>query len=212
MKILVVDDHPLMRMGILSGINKHHPDWLAVEAFDGKEAILQTRSFMPDVILMDYDMPGIDGIKATLKIRHEFPNVKVILVSGHDNEEVIVSALKAGVDGIVPKHCPHRELFSAIEETMKGKKYLKGRALEFSREIKNNKNGKLTASNGLFTERETEVLKWIVKGITSKKISEILSISKRTVDNHRISLLKKSKTESTAALIRFAINSGFMEI
>jgi DNA-binding NarL/FixJ family response regulator len=208
--ILVVDDHALLRQGCCLMLKNHDPEWRVSEAGDGKEAVILTGKLHPDVILMDYFMPRMNGEKAALKIRKLYPEVQIIMVSMEITEEMFLQTMTAGVRGFVPKEGDGEELLEAIHTVVSGKYYFSPKLKEMTRKkeefiIKGNK-----INADLFTSREREVLFLLGKDYTSSMIAEKLVISKRTVDHHRTSLLAKSGSQTTAGLIRFAYKAGML--
>jgi DNA-binding NarL/FixJ family response regulator len=215
-KILVADDHALIRKGIISILTNHDPEWEVFEAENGIQAILKAGEIRPDVILMDYMMPKLDGVSASIAIRKDLPGSKIILVSMDMSEELIINMINAGVMGIVPKDSPADELFTAIEEVNEGKHHMTGKIVELADQHaldQNNKRKKPKSYfNTIFSQREKEILAFIVQGLSAQKIATKLFITRRTVETHKANIFKKSNTHSTAALIRYAITNKIVDI
>jgi DNA-binding NarL/FixJ family response regulator len=207
-RILLADDHSLVRKGLASILKHHDSEWELFEATDGGDAIHQAGLLHPDLILMDYNMPGLDGIQASIEIRRKFPEIKIIMVSMDLTEEVVIGAMVAGVKGFIPKDSPDAELLAAIHEVLRGKYHLTGRILEIAQKQSEIRKRPPGSHNRIFSRRETDVLRLVVEGMTSVEIAEKLNISKRTVDHHRSNLLAKSGTNTQAALIRFALKTN----
>jgi DNA-binding NarL/FixJ family response regulator len=215
-KILVADDHALIRKGIISILTQHDPDWEVFEAENGIQAILKAGEIKPDIILMDYLMPKLDGVNASIAIRKDSPDAKIIMVTMDMSEERIISMIDAGVMGIVPKESPADELLSAIREVNEGKHHLKGKTAELAEmqtfDRKSKRKHPKTYKNNIFSAREKEILTALVQGLSAQKIATKFSISKRTVETHKSNIFRKSKSHSTAALIRYAITNRIIDI
>jgi len=207
-KILIVDDHALIRKGIKALLQNHNSSWDLYEAEDGVRAILKAEEIDPDIILLDYHMPKLDGAKAATIIMKASPQTKIIIVSMDVNPEMIIEIIHAGVAGIVSKQSADDELILAIDNVKNGKRHLSEHVSEiisqnFLDKKKRNRKYRHT-KNKLLTDRETEILKYIVKGLSSQTIAKALSISSRTVSNHKASMFRKCNVNSTLELVRFA--------
>ncbi len=207
-RILLADDHSLLRKGLASILKHHNSEWELFEATDGEDAIKKAGLLRPDLILMDYNMPVLDGIQATIEIRRKFPEIKIIMVSMDMTEEVVIQGMMAGVKGFIPKDSPEPELLAAIHEVLRGKYHLTGRILEIAQRQSEIRKHPPNTPDRIFSRRETDVLRLVVEGMTSVEIAGKLNISKRTVDHHRSNLLAKSGTNTQAALIRFALKTN----
>jgi two-component system response regulator NreC len=208
-KILIVDDHALIRKGIMALLKNHNSSWDLHEAEDGVRAILKAEEIDPDIILLDYHMPKLDGAKAATIIMKASPQTKIIIVSMDVSPEAIIEIIHAGVVGIVSKQSTEDELILAIDTVNNGKRHLSEHASEIvSQNLldkkKRNRKHRHTR-NKLLTDRETEILKYIVKGFSCQTIAKALSISTRTVDNHKSNMFRKFKVNSTPELIRYAM-------
>lgn len=215
-KILVADDHALIRKGLKAILTNHDPEWEVFEAENGIQAILKAGEIRPDIILMDYLMPKLDGVHASIAIRKDLPDAKIIMVSMDMSEEFIINTINAGVMGIVPKESTADELLSAIEEVNQGKYHMKGKIVEIANQQILDRNIKRKRpknyQNNVFTSREKEILASLVQGMSAQKIADKLSITRRTVETHKANIFKKSKLHSTASLIRYAITNKIIEI
>jgi len=207
-KILIVDDHALIRKGIMALLKNHNSSWDLYEAEDGVKAVVKAAEIDPDIILLDYHMPKLDGAKAATIIMKASPQTKIIIVSMDVSPEAIIEIIQAGVVGIVSKQSTEDELISAIDAVKNGKRHLSAHASEI---VSQNFLEKKTSSrqyrhtkSQLLTDRETEILKYIVQGFSTPTIAKTLSISSRTVDNHKLNMFKKCKVNSTLELIQYA--------
>ena len=213
-KILVVDDHALIRSGIIALLKKYSPGWEFYEAEDGVRAIAKAQEVNPDIILLDYHMPKLDGVKAANIIKEARPESKIIMVSMDMSPEIIIEMIGAGVSKIVSKNSNENELLQAIDKMKNGKRHLSETASEILTqdllEYKKRKRYSRNTKNNLLTDREMEILNYVVKGATSPTIGRILSISTRTVTNHKSTIFRKCKVKSTIELVRFAIKTGMV--
>lgn len=210
-KILIVDDHALIRKGIMALLKNHDASFDLHEAEDGVRAILKAEEIDPEIILLDYHMPKLNGAQAATIIKKALPRTKIIIVSMDVSPEMIIEIIHAGVAGIVSKQSSEDELISAIDTVKNGKRHLSVHASEIlsqnfldkKKRIRQNRHSR----NKLFTDRETEILKYIVKGFSCQTIAKAFSISTRTVSNHKASMFRKCKVHSTLELVQFAIKT-----
>ncbi len=211
-KIIIADDHLLVRTGIISLLSDVKDIDTIGEAEDGQMVIEKAKKLKPDVVLMDISMPRVSGIEATRKIKEENPEIKILILTMHDNEEYIFSSLKQGASGILHKDTSKDELVSAIKAVAAGKKYY-GRSV--SQIIVENLLQKAddgthlqTQDKVFLTKREKEVLYLIANGLSNQEIAERLKISARTVDTHKTNLMQKLNIKTTAALARYAFENN----
>lgn len=212
-RILLVDDHSIIRNGIKLMLKKNATIKIVAEANSGIEAIdfLEKNAQDIDVVLMDIDMPGLNGIDTTKVITKEYKNIKVLALSMHIEEKYITEMLGAGAIGYILKQASIEELNQAIETIAQGKKY-------YSNEVSTTMinalmhNGKANKKDtiNVLSEREKEVLSLIALGETNKEVGEKLFISARTVESHRRKIMEKLEMKNTAELIRYAIENNMM--
>ena len=207
-RILVVDDHAIMRDGIRALLNLRDDIEIVGEASEGNEAIEKAEELAPDVIVMDIAMPGMDGLEATRRITKKNPKVKVLVLSQHDNKEYILSAIKAGVVGYVPKRALGLELVSAIRAVHQGDSYLYPSAA--AAVIRDYLKGAVKEPYDRLTAREREILKLIAEGHTSREIADKLFISLKTVLGHRTKIMEKLDLHNRSELIKYAIRKGLI--
>lgn len=210
-RILLADDHDLFLEGLSELIRKVPDLELVGQARDGLQAMEQTAMMMPDVILMDMTMPRLNGIQATRQIHEKFPDVRVLVLSMHDNQEFIVESLRAGARGYILKDCASEELCRAIRCVVVGQYYLSPELLPVLIEdyLRLLQSRKAEAESPL-SSREQEILKLLVEGLSSKQIASQLSISKNTVDTHRRRILDKVGCNNLAELTRYALRDGIL--
>jgi DNA-binding NarL/FixJ family response regulator len=210
-KILVVDDHAIMRDGIRALLGLDNDIEIVGEASEGKEAIEKTQEIAPDVIVMDIAMPGMDGLEATRRITKKNPKVKVLVLTQHDNKEYIISAIKAGAAGYVPKRALGSDLVSAIRSVQRGDSFLYPSAAAALIEDYRQQTEEAEPYDRL-TAREREILKLIAEGHTSRKIAETLFISLKTVVGHRTKIMEKLDLHNRTELIKYAMRKGLVSM
>ena len=209
-KVLIVDDHAIMRDGIRALLSIHNDIEAIGEASEGKEAIEKVRELVPDVVIMDIAMPGMDGMEATRRIVKEKPRVKVLVLTQHDNKEYVLSAIKSGATGYVPKRALGSELISAIRAVYRGDSVLYPSAAaalieDYRLRAEADPYDRLTA-------REREILKLIAEGHTSQKIADMLVISLKTVLGHRTKIMQKMDIHNRTELIKYAMRKGLISM
>ena len=210
-RLLVADDHAIMRDGIRALVSLHEDIEIVGEAATGQEAIAKAQELMPDVIIMDIAMPGLDGLEATRRILKANPKAKVLVLSQYDDKEYIISAIKAGSTGYVPKRALGSELVSAIRAVYHGGSFLYPSAATALIQ-----DYRLQALEGdsydQLTPREREVLKLIAEGHTSREIAEMLFISLKTVMGHRAKIMEKLGLHNRTELIKYAMRKGVLSL
>ena len=209
-KVLVVDDHAIMRDGIRALIDIYDDIEIVGEASEGKEAIEKARELAPDVVVMDLAMPGMDGLEATRRISKRNPAVKVLVLTQYDNKEYILSSIKAGAAGYVPKRALGSELISAIRAVNQGESFLYPSAA--SAVIEDYRRQTEEEPYDRLTEREREILKLIAEGRTSREVADMLYISLKTVLNHRAKIMEKLDLHNRTELIKYAMRRGLVSM
>ncbi|PLR76859.1 DNA-binding response regulator [Bacillus sp. V3-13] len=212
LKILLVDDHAVVRMG-LSMLLNNHPDMHVVgEASEGNEGIRKALQLKPDVVIMDLSMPhGKDGLSATTELKKQMPEIAILILTMHDDEEYLFRAIQAGASGCILKSAPHDELLAAIESVARGDAYLHPSATKRLMEeyIENIKQGNADTYT-LLSDREREVLTLIAKGFSNKEIAEKLVISVKTVETHKGNLMEKLQMKTRPELVAYALKKGLL--
>jgi two-component system, NarL family, response regulator NreC len=206
-RIVLVDDHVLIRQGLKSLIER---DGFQVvgEASDGREAIDQIRSHLPDIVVMDISMPAFNGLNAAWEIQSSFPKTKTILLTQHDENQYVSEALEAGVKGYVLKNQATSDLLNAIKQVSRGQVYLSPGVSQALVESYNSKSDK---SGARLTLREKQVLQLIAEGKSTKDIASVLGISVKTAESHRTRLMHKLDIHETASLVRYAVRNGIVQ-
>lgn len=213
-KILVSDDHNLVRQGIVALLNVESGLEVIGEASDGFEAVRLAKKLNPDIVIMDLSMPNLNGLEATHQIKRDVPDVKVLILTQHENEEYVMQIIKAGASGYVLKTSVSDDLIKAITEIQKGEKFF---SPSISRMILDDY---IKRTQGLHTEtkapelthREKEVLQLIAEGRTNQEVAGKLFISVRTVEFHRANMMHKLQLSDLAGLIKYAIQKGIVQI
>ena len=203
--VLLTDDHQIIIDGLKSLLKNSDEIIVAAEANNGREALRILGLLSIDVVLMDIDMPVMNGIEALKEIRKQFRDVKVIILSMHNEAGMIKSLIDLGANGYLLKSCSQDELIGSIKKVASGQSY-------FSTDVTLAllKSANSEQKNEMLTERETEILKLIAAGFSNKEIGEQLFISHRTVDTHRTNLMKKLDVSNIAGLISYAIKNGIV--
>jgi two-component system, NarL family, response regulator LiaR len=211
-KVIVVDDHDLIVLAARQIFSKIPDIKLIGIANDGLEAYQKIKDLKPDVVILDVILPGMDGIELTKKIVSDFPYVKVVLHSSSVSEDMIVTGFEAGAMAYVPKNFKPGQLIEAIHTVVKGEHYSKGFVSEILIENFLKSKTKKDGPTNKLTERETEILQAITKGMTNQQLADNLHISVRTVEAHKSNIMKKLKINSTAELVVYAIKHKIVKI
>lgn len=213
-KLLMVDDHEIVRAG-LRMLLQAQPDMEIVgEVNNGRDAIVKTKELAPDVVLMDISLPDLDGFEATRQIKRTSPSVAILALTMHESEEYFFKMLNAGASGYVPKKAAPTDLVAAIRTVHEGGVFLypsvaKALVHDFLGRV--NEGSERASFDGL-SEREQEVLKWIADGMTNQEIGDKLTISVKTVERHRANIMAKLNLHSRTELVKYAIRKGLIEV
>lgn len=211
-KVLLVDDHAVVRMGLKMLLNSVLDMEVVGEASEGNEGIQKSTELLPDVILMDLSMPhGKDGLSATTEIKKMQPETAILILTMHDDEEYLFRSIQAGAAGCVLKSAPHEELIEAIRSVRSGNAYLHPAAQRrlMDEYLGNLKQGEADMYQ-LLSDREKEVLTLIAKGYSNKEIGEQLVISVKTVETHKSNLMEKLQMKTRPELVAYALKKGLL--
>jgi DNA-binding NarL/FixJ family response regulator len=211
-KVLLVEDHLIVRHGIRALIETSKDVQIIGEASDGKEALDKIAKQAPDIVLMDMNMPLMNGLECTKVIKVKYPRIKVLILTMHDDENYVFDMLDAGADGYILKNTSREELVFAIRKIANNEAYI-GSDISISMfsKFRSEKNSEeIHKVNVDLTEGELSVLNLISEGLTNTEIADKLFTSVRTVETRRKKLLEKTGTNNTATLIRFAITNGII--
>jgi len=213
-RVLIADDHTLVRHGIRSMLTLVAGIEVIGEAANGREAVEMTRRLAPDVVLMDLAMPIMSGLDATRRIRREFPGTKVLALTQYDDSEYVIPVIGAGARGFVTKMAAFSELTSAIQAVYNGDSFLSPSAAAALVEECQQR----TTAEGeedpyqLLTDRERETLKLVVEGYTTREIADMLVVSPKTVEWYKTSLMNKLNIHNKTDLIKFAIRKRLITV
>ncbi len=208
---MIVDDHKLFRDGLRLLLGSYYPTAEIFETESGSKFLMSLKGFVPDITLMDINMPEVDGIEATRKATESYPDIMIIALSMHGDEAYYHKMIDAGVKGFLMKNSEIQEVCEAIDAVLAGGHY-------FSKEllyniVKNIHSIRNEAEQEVvLSERETEILRLICLGYANQEISEKLFISKRTVDKHRANILSKTNSRNTAHLVLNAVRNRWVEV
>ncbi len=213
-RVFLADDHLILREGIVTLLKRVKDIEVVGEASDGREAVTKVEQLVPDVVLMDITMPGVNGLEAAQQIKRKQPQVKVLILTMHDTSQYLAGMLNAGASGYVVKTTTSEELISAIRAVHNGDVYLHPSIARMlvNDYLKKVEEGEKKASHELLTKREKEILKYIAEDMKNKEIADILSISVRTVQAHRTNLMDKIGAHDRTELVKYAISKGLIEL
>jgi two-component system response regulator NreC len=212
-RVLLADDHTILRDGIRALLDDQDDMEVIGEAEDGQSTVKMVAKLIPDVVVMDIAMPLLNGLEATRQIRRDYPQVKVLILTMHENEEYIRQVLAAGALGYVLKDAAARDLLGAIRAVHQGEAVLSPAITRLVIEdyLRWGDIRPEDTTNGL-TPREREVLQLIAEGYTNKEIAEILSLSVKTIQSHRTNLMSKLDLHDRGELIKYAIQKKIIDI
>lgn len=212
-RILIADDHQILRQGLRTLLEKEPDMEVVAEAEDGRKTVALVREVIPHVVIMDVNMPDMNGIEASRQILSELPEVKIIALSMHADRRFVINMLKAGAQGYLLKDCAFEELAQAIRLVMANKTYLSpGVAGIVVKDYVHRMPGPAPSAFSVLTAREREVLQLMAEGKSTSQIAELLSISVKTVETHRQQLMHKLGMRSVAELTKYAIREGLTSL
>ena len=210
-RVLVVDDHPVVRRGLCVCLAEKQLLQVVGEAADGEEAVRQTRALQPDIVLMDINMPRMDGLQVTEVLRREAPKVRVVILSVHNRPDYVQRVIKAGARAYLLKDTAPAELVRVLELVHRGEIF-------FSPEVAQSALNRYVKTGGKpqgldrISRREREVLAAVASGKSNKEIASDLGVSVRTIETHRERIMRKLDLHSVAALTKFAVAQGLVSL
>lgn len=211
-RVMLVDDHGIVREGLRAILSLSPDIEVVCEAADGREALDKVKSCMPNIVIMDIAMPGMDGLEATRRLARDFPEVQVLVLSQYDSDRYIIPVLKAGASGYVFKRSIGAELVTAIQTVHSGGCYLPPQVaqtvLQHMRAVPDESPSEDASP---LTAREREVIKLVVEGYSNQQIADLLCLSKRTVMCHRANVAAKLGIHNRAELLNYALRVGIVQ-
>lgn len=214
-RVLIVDDHTIVRTGLRALINGEPDMDLIGEAVGGEQGMAMAEELRPDVLVLDISLPDMDGIQVARRIKSNLPEMKVLILTVHEDEALLRESISAGASGYIIKHAAELELISAIRAVQNGDLYVHPRMIRgliSDTSVTGNNPGTNPSLEEILTPREIEVLKLIVQGYTNRQIAEELILSVRTVEGHRANLTEKLGLKSRVDLVRFARSQGLTDL
>ncbi|HEU4386497.1 MAG TPA: response regulator transcription factor [Blastocatellia bacterium] len=216
-RVLLVEDHTLVRAGLRSLLQSFGGIQVVAEAGDGRDALRLVEAHKPDLVLMDVAMPGLNGLEATTRLRKEYPGIRVLILSMYSNEEYVIQSLRAGAAGYLLKDAATTELDLAIKAIARGETYLspavsKVVVSDYVRRV-GGEGSEVPSDRSPYerlTPRQREILQLIAEGHTTKEIAHLLNISAKTVETHRMQLMSQLDIHDVAGLVRYAIRKGLV--
>jgi len=210
-RVLIVDDHAIVRAGLRALLLEEETFELVGEALGGYEAIEMVEKIKPDVLILDLSMPDLDGISVTCQLKPQFPDLKILILTLHEDEALLKEALKAGASGYILKRAAEAELISAIHVIIRGDLYVDPSMLRGLIEESQKPQVELDPLMESLTSREMEILKLLVEGYTNRQVGQELNISIRTVEGHRANISDKLGLRSRVELVRYARQHGLID-
>ena len=211
-RIVVCDDHALFAEGVKAILRDDRSIEVIGQAREGRQAVELARKLRPDIVLMDIEMPGLNGFEATRLIRKSAEGTKIIMLTMHSDEEVVARCLDAGAAGYILKDVPPSQLVDAIHAVEAGGKYMSPEPLKKIIDRFGVRRGRTTTNYDLLTSREREVLKLLADGLTVKQVAARLNLSVKTVDVHKYNLMNKLDIHDRSELIKYAIRKGLIRV
>jgi len=210
-RILICDDHLLFREGLKSILERESRFEIVGEASDGKQAVERAKQLQPDVILMDISMPLLKGFEATRRIKKLLPNVKVLILTVYDDEDLVTLCLNAGALGYLVKDSPPTQVIFAIEAASRGQQYLSPQVMKGVMNQYVKQTGEAKTPYDSLSDREREILVMLAEGASLKDVATQLNLSVKTVDAHKCNLMRKLNLHDRSELIRYAIRKKLVE-
>lgn len=208
-RILIADDHDIIRRGVRTLLESRPDVQVVAEAASGREALVAARDTKPDIAIIDYSLPELNGRDLTLELKRELPRLEVLIYTMHDREDMIMEVLQAGARGFVLKSDSEKHLFAAVDALAINRPYFSGTVSEtlLQQYLRSAPQPAFTT----LTHREREVVQLIAEGKINKQVADLLNISVKTVETHRAAAMQKLKLRTTADLVRYAVRNHIVE-
>jgi DNA-binding NarL/FixJ family response regulator len=207
-RILIADDHDVVRLGVRTLIETRPNLHIVAEAANGRDALQEAINTRPDIAIIDYSLPGLNGLDLTRSLKRGVPRIEVLVYTMHDREDLILEVLRAGARGYVLKSDTERHLLAAVDALSINRPYFSG---EISETLLDRFLGSSPATQTTLTHREREIVQLIAEGRINKEIGHLLGISVKTVETHRAAVMHKLKLRTTAELVRYAVRNNIVE-
>jgi len=213
-RVLLAEDHTIVRKGLRSLLEQDFNIVVAGEAGDGHEALEKAKKLHPDIILLDISMPLLNGLEVAKQLSQILPDIKILILSMHDSEEMILESLEAGAKGYILKKAVPDELITAINMVFYGKTYFSPSIEEMIRErtAEQGKPKEELIQQPVLTRRQREIIQLVAEGYSSREIAKILKLSIKTVENHRANIMNKLKLDNVTDIVKYAISKGIIHL
>lgn len=211
-RILVADDHEVVRKGLIA-ILEQTPEWqVCGEACNGREAAEKAKQLMPDVVVMDVSMPGLNGLEATRQVMRANPATKVLILTLHDSDQIVRDVLDAGARGLLLKSDSGRELVAAVDALRRDKTYFTARVAALVLEGYLRGGAPFTPGRSPLTPREREVVQLLAEGSSTKEVAVTLGLSVKTAETHRSNIMRKLQLHSVSSLVLYAVRNNIVDV
>src|SRR5881398_4269985 len=215
LRVLVADDHEIVRKGVCALITSH-PGWeVCGEASDGREAVRKVAQLKPDIVILDIGMPSLNGLEATRQILHQNPRAKVLILTLHDSDQVVREVLNAGARGFLLKSDAARDLVAAVEALRRDKTYFTSKvaAMVLEGYLKGGTPGAaITPGRNRLTPREREIVQLLAEGKSTKEVAVALGLSVKTAETHRSNIMRKLQLHSVSDLVLYAVRNNIVHV
>ena len=213
LRILIVDDHAVVRRGVRSLLESHEGWEVCGEAINGRDAVEQSRQLRPDVVVMDISLPELNGLDATRQILKDGPGIEVLVLTMHHSEELARDVLRAGARGYIMKSDADENLITAVERLREHKPFLTSTVTGFVLDdfVRRKDGAQAEFSAAGVTSREREIIQLVAEGLSSKETASKLGVSVKTIEAHRANIMRKLQLRSVSDLVRYAIRNNIVQ-
>lgn len=215
LRILLADDHEVVRRGI-GVLLQARPDWeVCGEASHGREAVEKALALNPDIVILDVGMPNLNGLEATRQIAKAKPDIRILILTLHDSDELVQEVLNAGARGFLLKSDAARDLVTAVEALKNNKTYFTPRVASLVLEgylRKKSDNGDAGSPRAKLTPREREIVQLLAEGKSSREVAEALGLSVKTAETHRANIMRKLNLHSVSDLVMYAVRNNIVHV